>query len=295
MKYIKIFITAIIALTLTACSDTSTAEVTTTSVETTETVSETDTLSEESGETTTETAVEDLKTDKSDELAEDEVDIEPIEDETFLDMTTETEETFPAHPIPPELAEEHVYGGRSNTFLNDDFMDDFENALWMSVTNTYVSTDECELLCFKNKDNAEIERIAYVGTSSAGDNTTLDMFRPTAPGISDESLMNEIYIDYTNHLFAVSGDDALQYFPADTAIPSTIVLFPDCADFYYYGAATKEEYENSEYHWTKSKDLGLIWRPNGDSATVGNFYFEGKPVYYEYGVWICDNKEIWIG
>lgn len=291
MRYIKIFIAAIIALTLTACSDTSTAEVTTTSVETTETVSETDTLSAESEETTAETAVEDLKTDKSDELAEDEVDIEPIEDETFLDMTTETEETFPAHPIPPELAEEHVYGGRSNIFLNDDFIEDFEHVLWMPLTKTFVSDDNCELLYFESD-----EKLAYVGVEKAtGENTTLDFLRKYDESFADDPMAGVDYLNYVNHLSAVSGDDALQYFPADTAIPSTIVLFPDCADFYYYGAATKEEYENSEYHWTKSKDLGLIWRPNGDSATVGNFYFEGKPVYYEHGVWICDNKEIWIG
>lgn len=99
---------------LTSCGDTDTAEVTETSAETEEsiaavseettlsvsdatkttdettetttvgttgTVSETDTLSAERGETTAETAVEDLKTDKPNGLAEDEVDIEPIEDE----------------------------------------------------------------------------------------------------------------------------------------------------------------------------------------------------------------------
>lgn len=69
MKYIKIILAAITALTMTACSDTNTAEVTDTSAETkesittvsektTETVSETDTLSAESEETTTKTSVE---------------------------------------------------------------------------------------------------------------------------------------------------------------------------------------------------------------------------------------------
>lgn len=86
MKHMKKFIiAAVIVLTMAACADTNTAEITsaesTVSETTAATVSETDTLSAESEETTAETAVEDLKTDKSDELAEDEVDIEPIEDE----------------------------------------------------------------------------------------------------------------------------------------------------------------------------------------------------------------------
>lgn len=86
MKRTNALIAAILVTSmLTSCGGTDKAEMTsaesTVSETTAATVSETDTLSAESEETTSETAVEDLKTDKSDGLAEDEVDIEPIEDE----------------------------------------------------------------------------------------------------------------------------------------------------------------------------------------------------------------------
>lgn len=298
MKKTNALIAAVLVTSmLTACGGTDTAEMTsaesTVSETTAATVSETDTLSAESEETTTETAVEDLKTDKSDGLAEDEVDIEPIEDETFWDMTTETEETFPALPIPPEVAKELEYGGRSNVFLMGDYMSDFEDKMWMTIKNTYVSTDDCELLFFENKEDAATEQIAYVGTTAAGDHTVLGLYRKYDDSFADDPMVGESYWDYKNHILAVSSDDVLQYFPADTAIPSTIVLFPDCGEFYYYGAATEEEYENYEWHWTKSTDLGLTWKPDSDSSTVGNFYYGSDPVVYT-GVWSCGNTEIWI-
>lgn len=290
MKKTNAFIAAALAASmLTACGGTDTAEVTSAESTTAATVSETDTMSAESEETTTVSEVEVT------------ADTEEV-DETFIadtesDASAETI-TFAEPPTPPELAEPHMYSGRRSEFSTDDFMFDFENKLWMQLETVYVSNDECELLFFRNKEDAEIVRIAYVGVEKAtGENTTLGMFRY----VTDEN--GEPWWDwdtesYVNYSLAISGDNVLQYFPAGTAVPSTIVLFPECGDFYYYGAATQEEYENNECHWTKGSDLYLTWRVDSDSSITGNFYYykgsDKKPVFYENGVWRCGSENIWI-
>lgn len=220
-------------------------------------------------------------------------------DETFVketesDGSAETEETFPAPSTPPETVEEHEYGGRTGYFSTSDYTFDFENKLWMTLDTVYVSNDECELLLFRNKEDAAIVRIAYIGVEKAtGENTTLGMFRYVTDSNGDPwwDWDTESYVNYS---LAISGDDVLQYFPVGAAVPSTIVLFPDAGDFYYYGAATEEEYENNECHWTKGGDLGLTWKPDSDSSTVGNFYYGKNPAHYEYGVWTCGSENIWI-
>lgn len=296
MKKANAFIAAALAASmLTSCGGTDTAEVTsaesTVSETTAAAVSETGTLSAESEETAAEAV--------NDSEVGDPYDVEEIPDETFIeeaesDDSVETS-VFAEPPTPPEMADEFKYNGRSNLFTIGDYMSDFENALWMTVTNTYVSNDACELLFFENKEDAAVERMAYVGVEkAAGESTTLGIFRRIDDEFADDPMLSADYWAYKNHLLAVSGNDMLQYFPAGTDVPSAMVLFPDCGEFYYYGAATKEEYENNEYHWTKSTDLGLTWKPDSDSSTVGNFYYGSDPVVYT-GVWSCGNTEIWIG
>lgn len=222
-------------------------------------------------------------------------------DESFVEETgnvsvveVTTDNTEVQSPRPPAIAEEFEYGGRSNVFSTSDYVAELENVLWMTKTNTYVSTDDCELLFFESKEDATTEQIAYVGTSSAGDHTVLGLYQKYDDSFADDPMVGENYWAYKEHILAVSGDKALQYFPAGTSVPTNIVLFPDCGDFYYYGSATEEEYENNEYHWTKSADLGLTWKPDSESSTIGNFYYGEKPVFYEYGVWDCGSESIWI-
>ena len=291
MKKTNAFIAAILAASmLTACGGTDTAEVTsaesTASETTAATVSETDTLSAESEETTTVSEVEVT------------ADTEEV-DETFIEDTdgdTSAEAiTFAEPPTPPETEEEFAYHGRSNMFTRGGHWEDFESALWMTITDYPFSNDDCDLAFLESKEDAAVERIAYLGMDGRFDFTTLDFFRKYDDEFADDPMLSADYWAYKNHLLTVSGDDVLQYFPAGASVPSTIVLFPDCGDFYYYGAATEEEYENYEWHWTKSTDLGLTWKPDSDSSTVGNFYYGSDPVYYENGVWKCGNTAIWIG
>ncbi len=294
MKKTNAFIAAALAASiLTACGGTDTAEMTSaeSTMSETTTVSETDTMSAESEETTTETV--------NDSEVGDTYDVEEIPDETFIEETesddsAETEETFPAPPTPPETVEEFAYHGRSNTITKMGHFEDFENALWMTITYSPLSNDDCELAFLESKEDAAVERIAYLGMDGRFDYGLLGLFRKYDDEFADDPMLSADYWAYKNHLLAVGGDDVLPYFPAGTSVPTNIVLFPDAGDFYYYGAATEEEYENYEWHWTKSTDLGLTWKPDSDSSTVGNFYHGSDPVYYEHGVWNCGNTEIWI-
>lgn len=250
------------------------------------TVSETDTLSAESEETTTVSEVE--VTADTEEV--DETFIEDTESDTSAETTT-----FAEPPTPPETEEEFEYHGRSNTFTRGGYWEDFESALWMTITDYPFSNDDCDLAFLESKEDAAVERIAYLGMDGRFDFTILDIFRKYDDEFADDPMLSADYWAYKNHLLAVGGDDVLPYFPAGASVPTNIVLFPDCGEFYYYGAATQEEYENYEWHWTISTDLGLTWKPDSDSSTVGNFYYGSDPVYYENGVWSCGNTAIWIG
>ncbi|MCM1060857.1 MAG: hypothetical protein NC452_11270 [Eubacterium sp.] len=294
-KSAALIATVLAASILTSCGGTDTAEMTsaesTVSEKTAATVSETDTMSAESEETTAETV--------NDSEVGDPYDVEEIPDETFVWEAesgdfVETEETYPAPPTPPDMPETVAYHGRFNEVEKMGSFDDFENAFCMAVVDYPVSNDDCGLAFLKSKEEAAVERIAYVGTDSRGDYTTLGVYRKYDDEFADDPMVGENYWDYKNHLLAVGGEAVLPYFPAGTAVPSDIVLFPDAGEFYYYGAATKEEYMNSEWHWTISTDLGLTWKPDSGSSTVGNFYHGSDPVYYEHGIWNCGNTEIWI-
>lgn len=291
MKKTNAFIAAaLITSMLTSCGGTDTAEITSSESTTTATVSETDTLSAESEETTTEATT----------VSEVEVTADTEEfDETFIedaesDASAETI-TFAEPPTPPETAEEFAYHGRSNVVTKDGHYEDFENALWMTITSCPLSNDDCDLMFLESKEDAAVERIAYLGMDGRFDFTVLGIFRKYDDDFADDPMVGESYWAYKNHLLAVGGDDVLPYFPAGASVPTNIVLFPDCGEFYYYGAATEEEYENYEWHWTISTDLGLTWKPDSESSTVGNFYYGSDPVYYENGVWKCGNTAIWIG